>query len=106
MNIPTSTKIPSIRKRTIEALVLGAMALAVTGFATAHDTAPQPASTTYQAALQAKIVPTRAGQQAGSRIDWNVDYPSQLAPQAIRVANNASAHPVTTTVDKDANEQF
>lgn len=106
MYIPTSTKTPSLRSRTIRTLLLGAMALAASGFATAHEAAPQPASTTYQAALQAKISPIRADQEAGSRIDWNVDYPSQLAPQTVRVANNMPAGNVTSTVDKDANEQF
>lgn len=106
MNLSTSTKLSSLRNRTIKAVLFGAIALAASGFATAHDAAPQPASTTYQAALQAKIAPTQAGHEAGSRIDWNVDYPSQLAPQTVRVAHNVPASEVTSTVDKDANEQF
>lgn len=106
MNVSTTPKISFARTRTIKALLLGAMALAVSGFATAHDAAPQPASTTYQAALQAKISATQAGHEAGSRIDWNVDYPSQLAPQTVRVANIEPADKAMSTVDKDANEQF
>ncbi|WP_201315333.1 hypothetical protein [Dyella sp. EPa41] len=106
MNIPTSTTISSARNRAIKSLWLGAMALAVSGFATAHEAAPQPASTTYQAALQAKIVPTQARDEAASRSNWNVDYPSQLAPQPVRVASNATINKVASTVDQDANEQF
>lgn len=106
MNISTSTKIHSVRNRAIKALFLGAAALTVSGFATAHEAAPQPASTTYQTALQPKIVAAQANHDAGSRVDWNVDYPSQLAPQTVRVANDMPANHVTSTVDKDANEQF
>ncbi|MBV8159065.1 MAG: hypothetical protein JO278_15505 [Dyella sp.] len=106
MNLSTSTKMPTLRNRTIKALLLGVIALAASGLATAHDATPQPTSNTYQAALQATIVPTQAGAEAGSRIDWNVDYPSQLAPQTVRVAHNVPTSKLTSTVDKDANEQF
>lgn len=108
MSVSTFAKIPFVRNRTINALLLGAIALTVSGFASAHgaDASPQPASTVYPTAIQPTIVAAPTLREAGNRSDWNVDYPSQLAPQAVRVANSIPASSVTSTVDQDANEQF
>jgi hypothetical protein len=105
MNISLSTKTPSLRNRTIKTLLLGAMALGVSSFAAAHETVQQPASIAYRTALQPKVAPTQAYVDATARTDWNVDYPSQLAPQAVPATSNAPAN-VASTVDTAADQQL
>lgn len=106
MNISLSTKTPSFRNRTIKALLLGAIALGVSSFAMAHETVQQPASTTYQVALQAKVLSNQGHGEAGNRADWNVDYPSQLAPQTVPVTNDNSSTNVASTVDIASDQQL
>ncbi|WP_130618508.1 hypothetical protein [Dyella amyloliquefaciens] len=92
MNVRLPIKTFSFRNPSIKAWLLGALAFGASGFAMADDAAQQPAVATYHAALQAKVIPERLNGEAGNRVDWNVDYPSQLAPQAV---SETSRRPVS-----------
>lgn len=106
MNISLATKIPSLRARTTKVWLLGALALGASSFAMANETAQQPASNTYQLALQAKVLSNKDQGEAGNRVDWNGDYPSQLAPQKVPVTNGTPASKVAPTVDTTSSEQL
>ncbi|RAO77636.1 hypothetical protein [Dyella jiangningensis] len=98
MNLSPSTRTPPLPRRVINALLLGAVALGVSHLAMADEAVQQPSAATYQVAVQSRLLPDPHRGEAGDRVDWNVDYPSQLAPQPVDVANDAPVNKLASTV--------
>lgn len=89
--------------RTIQGLLGAALSLTVTiANATApHAVAPTPSTVTVPQDAHR----TAAEGNAGERGNWNVDYPSQLAPLPLATTNNetkATQRATASTVDSNA----
>lgn len=91
------SKNPTFRRRLVDAVMLGVFAFAASGLAMAGEATPSSGPAYYRTELQTKVVPNQTHGDAGNRYDWNVDYPSQLAPQAVPSPHDASVAQMEAT---------